>query len=161
MCHTLLFVASSFRPSLQGKTRESDVGCVQSQSSNRQRTTLLAPRPLATACLCEALVRQARGSLVFYAVLLKTNTAGLATALRGDSRPCQTPAAAAERQQAQLDVVRQMPFLRVGTWAFFNASIVPKQLWDVIIPALASPKHQRRASEKLPWPRDTGGAQVA
>ena len=46
MCHTLLFAASSFRRSLQGKTRESDVGCVQSQSSNRQRTTLLAPRPL-------------------------------------------------------------------------------------------------------------------
>ena len=99
-----------FAPAKQGKTR--DVGCVQSQSSNRQRTTLLAPRPLANACLCEALGRQARGFLVFYAVLLKNNTAGLATALRGDRRPCQTPAAAAGHQQAQLDVVRQMPFLQ-------------------------------------------------
>ena len=57
--------------------------------------------------------RQARDSFDFCAVLLKNNTAGLATALGGDRRLCrQASAAAAGRQQAQLDVVRQMPFLQ-------------------------------------------------
>ena len=108
ICHTLLFAASSLRRSLQGKTR--DVGLCAEPSANK---ALLEPRPLANACLCEALGRQARDSFDFCAVLLKNNTAGLATALRGDRRLCrQTPAAAAGRQQLQLDVVRQMPFLQ-------------------------------------------------
>ena len=66
--------------------------------------------------LTPACVRHLAGkhvALLTSAVLLKNNTAGLATALRGDRRLCrQTPAAAAGRQQPQLDVVRQMPFLQ-------------------------------------------------
>ena len=66
--------------------------------------------------LTPACVRHLAGkhvALLNSAVLPKNNTAGLATALRGDRRLCrQTPAAAAVRQQPQLDVVRQMPFLQ-------------------------------------------------
>ena len=109
ICHTLLFAASSLRRSLQGKTR--DVGLCADQAA--PAGALLELRPLANACLCEALARQTRGSYDFCAVLLKNNEAGFATALRGDRRLCrQTPAAAAGRQQPQLDVVRQMPFLQ-------------------------------------------------
>ena len=94
------------------KARHATWGCVQSQAATANKA-LLEPRPLANACLCEALARQTRGSYDFCAVLLKNNKAGFATALRGDRRLCrQTPAAAAGRQQAQLDVVRQMPFLQ-------------------------------------------------
>ena len=57
---------------------------------------LLEPRPLANACLCEALGRHARGSSDFCAVLLKNNTAGLATVDR-----------AGKRQQPQPDVSRR------------------------------------------------------
>ena len=93
------------------KARHATWGCVQSQAATAG--ALLEPRPLANACLCEALGRQARDSFDFCAVLLKNNKAGFATALRGDRRLCrQTPAAAAGRQQPQLDVVRQMPFLQ-------------------------------------------------
>ena len=91
------------------KARHATWGCVQSQAATAG--ALLELRPLANACLC--LGRQARDSFDFCAVLLKNNTAGLATALRGDRRLCrQAPAAAAGRQQAQLDVVRLMPFLQ-------------------------------------------------
>ena len=93
------------------KARHATWGCVQSQAA--PAGALLELRPLANACLCEALARQTRGSYDFCAVLLKNNKAGFATALRGDRRLCrQTPAAAAGRQQPQLDVVRQMPFLQ-------------------------------------------------
>ena len=94
------------------KARHATWGCVQSQAATANKA-LLEPRPLANACLCEALGRQARDSFDFCAVLLKNNTAGLATALGGDRRlRRQAPAAAAGRQQAQLDVVRLMPFLQ-------------------------------------------------
>eukprot|EP00964_Phaeocystis_antarctica_P071657 scaffold43762_cov40-Phaeocystis_antarctica.AAC.2 len=69
-------------------------GCVQSQAATAG--ALLEPRPLASACLCEALGRQARGSSDFCAVLLKNNTAGLATVDR-----------AGKRQQPQPDVSRR------------------------------------------------------
>ena len=69
-------------------------GCVQSQAATAG--ALLEPRPLANACLCEALGRQARGSSDFCAVLLKNNTAGLATVDR-----------AGKRQQPQPDVSRR------------------------------------------------------
>ena len=74
-------------------------GCVQSQAATAG--ALLEPRPLANACLCEALGRQARGSSDFCAVLLKNNTAGLATVDR-----------AGKRQQPQPDVSR-----RSWTWS--------------------------------------------
>ena len=48
--------------------------------------SLPAPRPLANTCLCEALGRQARGCTDFCAVLLKNNTAGLATVDRASKR---------------------------------------------------------------------------
>ena len=74
-------------------------GCVQSQAATAG--ALLEPRPLANACLCEALGRQARGSSDFCAVLLKNNAAGLATVDR-----------AGKRQQPQPDVSR-----RSWTWS--------------------------------------------
>ena len=74
-------------------------GCVQSQAATAG--ALLEPRPLANACLCEALGTQARGSFDFCAVLLKNNTAGLATVDR-----------AGKRQQPQPDVSR-----RSWTWS--------------------------------------------
>ena len=60
-------------------------GCVQSQAATAGGA-LLGPRPPANACLCEALGRQARGSSDFCAVLLKNNTAGLATVDRASKR---------------------------------------------------------------------------
>ena len=69
--------------------------------AKRQPTahSLPAPRPLANAYLCEALGRHARGSFDFCAVLLKNNTAGLATALEatraGTSATHQRPIRAA------------------------------------------------------------------
>ena len=68
--------------------------------ANRQPPvhSLPAPRPLANG-LCEALGRHARGSFDFCAVLLKNNTAGLATALEatraGTSATHQRPIRAA------------------------------------------------------------------
>ena len=106
ICHTLLFAASSLRRSLQGKTR--DVAVCRAK---RQPPAHYWSRGL---WLTPACVRHLAGkhvALLTSAVLLMNNTAGLATALRGDCRPCrQTPAAAAGRQQVQLYVVRQMPF---------------------------------------------------
>ena len=81
------------------KARHATWGCVQSQAATAG--ALLEPRPLANACLCEALGRQARGSSDFCAVLLKNNTAGLATVDR-----------AGKRQQPQPDVSR-----RSWTWS--------------------------------------------
>ena len=81
------------------KARHATWGCVQSQAATAK--ALLEPRPLANACLCEALGRQARGSSDFCAVLLKNNTAGLATVDR-----------AGKRQQPQPDVSR-----RSWTWS--------------------------------------------
>ena len=74
--------------------------------ANRQPPvhSLPAPRPLANG-LCEALGRHARGSFDFCAVLLKNNTAGLATAL-------EATVDRAKRQQPQLDVSR-----RNWTWS--------------------------------------------
>ena len=75
--------------SLEGNTR--GVGCVQSQAATH-RTLYTAARPLANACLCEALGRQACGSFDFCTFLLKDNTAGLATALRGEQATVPAPA---------------------------------------------------------------------
>ena len=57
------------------------------------RTLYTAARPLVNACLCEALGRQAGiGSFDFCTFLLKDNTAGLATALRGEQATGPAPA---------------------------------------------------------------------
>ena len=56
ICHTPLVAAFSLRRSLQGNTR--GVSCVQSQAATH-RTLYTAARPLANACLCVALGRQA------------------------------------------------------------------------------------------------------
>ena len=84
------------------KARHATWGCVQSQAATAK--ALLEPRPLANG-LCEALGRHARGSFDFCAVLLKNNTAGLATAL-------EATVDRAKRQQPQLDVSR-----RNWTWS--------------------------------------------
>ena len=89
ICHTPLVAAFSLRQSLEGNTR--GVGCVQSQAATH-RTLYTAARPLANACLCEALGRQACGSFDFCTFLLKDNTAGLATALRGEQATGPAPA---------------------------------------------------------------------
>ena len=79
----------SLRPPCSGKPARQDTrrGLCAEPSSNRNRPahTLPAPRPLANACLCEALVRQARGSFDFCVVLLKNNTAASDCTSR---RPC-------------------------------------------------------------------------
>ena len=91
ICHMPPVAAFSLRRSLQGNTR--GVGCVQSQAATH-RTLYTAARPLANACLCEALGRQACGSFDFCTFLLKDNTAGLATALRGEQATGPRPAPA-------------------------------------------------------------------
>ena len=71
--------------------------------------TLPAPRPLANACLCEALVRQARGSFDFCVVLLKNNTAALATALRGDRAGMSSGTSAAAAGRGPSDAAPAAP----------------------------------------------------
>ena len=83
--------------------------CRAKQQRNRPAHTLPAPRPLANACLCEALVRQARGSFDFCVVLLKNNTAALATALRGDRAGMSSGTSAAAAGRGPSDAAPAVP----------------------------------------------------
>ena len=103
----------SLRPPCSGKPARQDTrrGLCAEPSSNRNRPahTLPAPRPLANACLCEALVRQARGSFDFCVVLLKNNTAALATALRGDRAGMSSGTSAAAAGRGPSDAAPAAP----------------------------------------------------
>ena len=82
-------------------------GCVQSQAATA--SALLEPRPLANACLCEALGRQARGSSDFCAVLLKNNTAGLATVDRAGNASSRSRTSAGVAGRGPSDAVPAAP----------------------------------------------------